>query len=148
MAFSTGYAAAWSDVQSLYTRLNTARQKFSMSTVSVPGNPGTMSPTQVTALKNAVEAMSSNQYVSSTANTGITVPAVGTLIYPDIFNSMSNTITNIQNKCVHNAAFYTSNHGFGSFSNHGFSSFGNHGFDSNGNFTFHSSSGTANSFTS
>lgn len=140
MAFSTGSAAVWSDVQSLYTRLNTARQKFSIATVSVPGNPGTMSPTQVTALKNAIEAMSSNKYVSTTANTGITVPAVGTLIYPNIFNSMSNTITNIQNKCVHNAAFYTSNHGFGSN--------GNHGFDSNSNNTFHSSSGKANSFSS
>ena len=140
MAFSTGSTASWSDVQSLYTRLNTARKKFSISTVSVPGNPGTMTPAQVTALKKAIEAMSSNKYVSDTAKTGITVPAAGTLIYPDIFKTMSTTITNIQNKCVHNASFYTNNHGF--------SSNGNHGFDSNGNFTFHSSSGTANSFTS
>ena len=140
MSLTQGSIASWSDIQTIYNNLNTARKKFSISTVSVPNNPGTMSPTQVTALKNAIEAMSSNKYVSSTANTGITVPAVGTLIYPDIFNSMSNTITKIQNKCIHNASFYTSNHGFGSN--------GNHGFGSNSNNTFHSSSGKANSFSS
>ena len=130
MSLTQGSIASWSDIQTIYNNLNTARKKFSISTVSVPDNPGTMSPTQVTALKNAIEAMSSNKYVSTTANTGITVPAVGTLIYPDIFNSMSSTITKIQNKCIHNASFYTSNHGFGS----------------NSNDTFHSSSGAANSF--
>ena len=34
MALSTGSQAAWSDIQTLFTNLNTARTKFSFATIT------------------------------------------------------------------------------------------------------------------
>lgn len=126
MAFSTGSSVTWSDVQALYNNLNSVKtNKLGQSAVAVPSNPGLTLPAQVTALKNAIESCKSNSYINAagTYNTGITVPSTGSLLYPGIFNTMSNTITKINDTCLHNSAHFTSNHGFGSFSNNGFGSF-------------------------
>lgn len=136
MAFSTGSTVAWSDVQAIYNSLNTARTKFGFSTVSVPSNPGSCLPSQVSALNNSIQAMSSSGYVGSNANTGITIPASGTLLYPGIFNTMKNTISTVQGLCK-----------FDSF-NSSFDGFSSCFFAENSCDTFHSSSSfsTANSF--
>lgn len=130
MAFSTGSTVSWADVQTLYNNLNAAKQHIGQSTVTVPSNPGLTVPSTVTALKNQIESCRSNGYVGNTALTGITVPSSGTLLYPDIFNRMSSTISAIRNTCLHNGANFSGNHGFGSFSCHGFGSFSMDMFDS------------------
>lgn len=117
MALSTGSTVAWSDIQALYNSLNSVKiNKLGQSAVAVPGNPGFTSPSQVTALKNAIESCRANSYIekAGTYATGITVPGSGTLLYPGIFNTMSQTITNINNTCLHNASHFTNNHGFSS----------------------------------
>lgn len=95
MAFSKDSTVAWSDVQGIYNSLNTARTKFGFSKVSVPSNPGTCLPAQVTSLNNSIQEMRSSGYVGSRANTGITIPARGSLLYPGIFNTMQNTINTV-----------------------------------------------------
>lgn len=135
MSLSQGSNVSWSDIQTIYNNLNAARQKFSFATVSVPSNPGYTMPSQVSDLKSRIEELRSNKYVGNTALTNVTVPARGTLLYPNIFNSMATTVKRIQDTCV-----------FDNFCNHcGFSS---DFFAENGNNTFHSSSGKANSFSS
>jgi hypothetical protein len=106
--------------------------------VTVPSNPGTVATSVVSNLKVAIEELANNKYISGTANTGITIPSVGTLIYPSPFTSMSGTINNISNVCT-----------FDSFTPCDF----NNDFSScyvaeNSDNTFHSSSsGAANGFT-
>lgn len=139
MSFTQGDTVSWGDVQSLYTRLQTAYTKFSLGTISTPSNPGLTVPSTVSALKTAIENARSNSYVSraGTYVTNVTVPSTGTYLYPDIFEQMSTTISNIQNTCAFNSAFFTSNHGFRTFS-------GNNGFSSNSFNTFHSRASSSN----
>lgn len=134
MALSSGNKVLWSDIQTIYNNLNSAKSRLSQSAVAVPANPGSTIPAQVSALKTAIESCNANSYINAAGThvTGITVPGSGTLLYPGIFNTMQDTITKINNTCLHNAAFYTNNHGFGSFSCHGFGSFDVNMFHSKG----------------
>lgn len=99
MALSTGNTAIWSDIQSLYTRLNTQRTRFGFSTVTVPGNPGTMVPKNISDLNTKVNEMSSNGYLTSVAITNVTVPSSGTLIKANPYTQISDTITKISGVC-------------------------------------------------
>lgn len=99
MALSTGNTAIWSDIQSLYTRLNTERTRFGFSKVTVPGNPGTMVPKNISDLNTKVNEMSSNGYLTSVAITNVTVPSSGTLIKANPYTQISDTITKISGVC-------------------------------------------------
>lgn len=137
MSISKGSKLSWSDIQSIYTSLNTERQRFGYSAVTVPSNPGKAATSAVSNLKTAIEELANNKYVNSTANTGVTVPSTGTLIYPLPFSTMSSTVGKIAGVCA-----------FDSFTPCDF----DNGFSScyvaeNNDNTFHSSSsGTANGF--
>lgn len=137
MSISKGSKLSWSDIQSIYTSLNTERKRFGYSTVTVPSNPGKATTSAVSNLKTAIEELKNNKYVSSTANTGVTIPSAGTLIYPLPFSTMSSTVGKIADVCA-----------FDSFTPCDF----DNGFSScyvaeNNDNTFHSSSsGTANGF--
>ena len=135
MSLSKGSSVSWSDIQTIYNNLNTARKKFSFATVTVPSNPGIAKPSQISSLKNSIEELRSNRYVGNTALTNVTVPSRGALLYPNIFSSMTTTIRRIQDTCV-----------FDNFCR--FDGFSSDFFAENGNNTFHSSSGRANSFSS
>lgn len=137
MSISKGSKLSWSDIQSIYTSLNGQRSRFGYSQVTVPSNPGKAATSAVSNLKVAIEELANNKYVGGTAYTGVTVPSVGTLIYPSPFTTMSGTVNNISNVCA-----------FDSFTPCDF----DNGFSScyvaeNADNTFHSSSsGAANGF--
>lgn len=137
MNISQGSKLSWSDIQNIYTSLNVERERFGYSEIAIPSNPGKATPNEVSNLKTAIEELKNNKYVSSTANTGVTVPSSGTLIYPLPFTTMSGTVSNIANVCA-----------FDSFTPCDF----DNGFSScyvaeNSDNTFHSSSsGASNSF--
>ena len=99
MALSTGNTAIWSDIQSLYTRLNTERTRFGFSTVTVPNNPGTMVPQNIADLNTKVNEMSSNGYLTSVAITNVTIPSSGSLIKANPYTEISDTITKISEVC-------------------------------------------------
>lgn len=113
MAISSSNTLSWNDIETLYTNLNTARQKFGFTTVTVPGNPGLAKPSSISDLDSVVNAMASNKYLTSTAVTGVTVPRAGSLIYPLEFTRIRTTIDNINNTCAFDAGFNSNNNGFG-----------------------------------
>lgn len=129
---SSGNQAKWSDITALYTALNTARKKFSFATVSVPAHQG--QPTNVsdiTQLNSFITQMQSNANLKNIAKP-VTPPVKGELLRPLFVNTLTSTITNIQN---------ANNFGNSSFGN---SSFGNTGWSNSswGNSSFSNSSWT------
>ena len=110
MSIAEGYKITWSDIQDIYTNLNTARTKFSMATVAVPSNPGKPYPSQINDLATLVDAMNSNEFLTGVANTGVSAPAVGSLIEPTEFNRISTTIDNIYRTCPHHGAYYSAHY--------------------------------------
>lgn len=103
MALQQEDKASWEDIQALYTAMNTARQKFSIKAVSIPENPGQITPENVTDLNTLVNNMSSNRYLTRVAVTGITPPTAGELIKPDVYTKISRTISRIQSTCAHDS---------------------------------------------
>lgn len=136
-----GDKVQWSDITALYTKLNTARTKFSFSTVTAPSNQGKTALAQdVKTLSNFINEMQSNSFLGSIAASNVN-PAVGTLMYPSFLDTLETTINNIQNTCTFgNSSFGDSSFGFGdtgfSFGDTSFS-FGNTSF---GNSSFGNSS--------
>ena len=132
-----GDKVQWSDITALYTKLNTARTKFSFSTVTAPNNQGKTALAQdVKTLSNFINEMQSNSFLGSIAASNVN-PAVGTLMYPSFLDTLETTINNIQNTCTFgNSSFGDSSFSFGdtgfSFGN---TSFGNSSF-SNSSFGF------------
>ena len=137
MAISENNKVLWSDIESLFTNLNTARKKFSMSTVTVPSNQNTTAKAEtVNDLKDLIEAMSSSPYIGSAASTGVVDLTAGQLIEPEPLNILSNKITEIQNICAFNSSFFTSFNS--SFNSSFFASF-NSSFNSSNFASFNSS---------
>lgn len=138
MSLTKDSSVLWSDIQAIYSELNTAKSRLSQTAVTVPSKPTTVKTDVVSNLKNAIESCDANKYISAAraAVTGVTVPSAGTLLYPDIFTRMRTTISKIQSTCLHDSAHYTSNHGFSSFSMNMFNSRAN---SSNSGFSYHNS---------
>lgn len=118
MALSTGSQAAWSDIQTLFTNLNTARTKFSYATITPTpaGGAGTSITTTntIAQLKTNIDAMKSNTFLSSTLSSfSLTVPASGTLIQPTLLNQISGTINEIQAKDAFKVGNSFSSNSFG-----------------------------------
>ena len=87
----------WEDIKNLYNLLNVERERFSMTTVSVPSNKDSLTEiADITDLKSQIQAMTSNGYVGSVASTsGVTVPSRGALLTPTPFTQMQTIIENI-----------------------------------------------------
>lgn len=102
MALSKGSPANWSDIQTLFTNLNTGRKKFNYSTISPSpaGGAGTTITTTntISQLKTAIDGMKNNSYLSSTLSSfSVSIPARGTLITPTTLNTITSTISQINN---------------------------------------------------
>ena len=119
MALSENNLMSWSDIETLFSNLNTARKKFSFSTVSTPSNRGVTARTDVaTSIERYIEDMSSSKYLTGVAVVNDTMPRVNELISPLVFTRMSTVISNINNTC----AFDATNNGFSfNSSDNGFS---------------------------
>ena len=109
MSIASGFKIDWIDIQNIYTDLNSARTKFNMATVTIPSNPGLIYSSHLTDLAALVDAMSSNSYIGTNANTGVSSQTPGNYIYPTQFSRIDTIVTNIKdNICPHNAAHYAS----------------------------------------
>jgi hypothetical protein len=141
---TAGNKANWSDITALYTKLNTARSKFSFSQITPTNRQGQVAQIEdVTRLNTFVSEMSSNKNLTNIAKP-VTVPGRGSLLQPLFLNTLSTTIDAIQNaNNFGNSSFGDSSWSFGdtgwSFGNTSFGdtsfSFGNTGF-SFGNSSF------------
>lgn len=124
---SSGNKANWSDITALYTKLNTARNKFGftpndVTPASRQGQQAAVS--DITALNNFITQMKSNANLTSVANP-VTPPTQGSLLQPLFLNTLSTTVDNIQNS--------------NNFTNSSFNSSFNASFNSNFNSSFNSS---------
>lgn len=139
----------WDDLKTLYTELNTQRQKFQLDTVSVPSNQNKQTKTSdISTLKDAIQSMSSHAQIGDNASTT-------SVIVPDQYSQMRQTpitqmrtVINRISQLAFNAGNFSNHNGtnFGGFhSSHfgGFDGFNFSGFHS-GNFTNVNSSNNAN----
>ena len=55
--------------------MNTAREKFSIQTVTVPDSPGKTFPDSIIALNTLVNDMAAHKFLSNIAKTGVTPPS-------------------------------------------------------------------------
>lgn len=139
----------WDDLKTLYTELNTQRQKFQLDTVSVPSNQNKQTKTSdISTLKDAIQSMSSHAQIGDNASTT-------SVIVPDQYSQMRQTpitqmrtVINRISQLAFNAGNFSNHNGtnFGGFHSGnfgGFDGFNFGGFHS-GNFTNVNSSNNAN----
>ena len=112
MALSTGNQATWADISALFTSLNKARQKFGFSQFTPNiNNPagaaqgGLAQPAVVQKLNDLIVEMRSNRYVSTNANSRITVPNRGTLLRATELVTIRSQIDTINNICANDSDF-------------------------------------------
>lgn len=112
MALSTGNQATWADISALFTSLNQARQKFGFSQFTPNiNNPagaaqgGLAQPAVVQKLNDLIVEMRSNRYVSTNANSRITVPNRGTLLRAIELVTIRSQIDTINNICANDSNF-------------------------------------------
>lgn len=130
----------WDDLKTLYTELNTQRQKFQLDTVSVPSNQNKQTKTSdISTLKDAIQSMSSHAQIGDNASTT-------SVIVPDQYSQMRQTpitqmrtVINRISQLAFNAGNFSNHNGtnFGGFNSSyfgGFDGFNFSGFHS-GNFT-------------
>lgn len=139
----------WDDLKTLYTELNTQRQKFQLDTVSVPSNQNKQTKTSdISTLKDAIQSMSSHAQIRDNASTT-------SVIVPDQYSQMRQTpitqmrtVINRISQLAFNAGNFSNHNGtnFGGFHSGnfgGFDGFNFSGFHS-GNFTNVNTSNNAN----
>ena len=112
MALSTGNQATWADISALFTSLNQARQKFGFSQFTPNiNNPagaaqgGLAQPSVVQKLNDLIVEMRSSRYVSTNANSRITVPNRGTLLRATELVTIRSQIDTINNICANDSNF-------------------------------------------
>lgn len=117
--FNAGDLVLWSYIQDIYGKINTGRTKFSIgSTITIPSNPGTVEPDEISTIQTYLNQFNNNTYVKNSTDAqsalnSITIPTRGTLLKPLNLQSTINTINNV---CTYDASFFSSNHSFrGSF---------------------------------
>lgn len=125
---STGDKTLWSELKALYTQLNTEREKFSISTVTVPENSGSlMEASSIRDLSNAIQAMTSNDQLRDVADTStIPIPNQNDQIRYTPISLLSDKITAIGEVTPCNLCFgttFNSSTFFGSIANRNTSSF-------------------------
>lgn len=139
----------WDDLKTLYTELNTQRQKFQLDTVSVPSNQNKQTKTSdISTLKDAIQSMSSHAQIGDNASTT-------SVIVPDQYSQMRQTpitqmrtVINRISQLAFNAGNFSNHNGtnFGGFHSGNFGSFDGFNFSGfhSGNFTNVNSSNNAN----
>lgn len=139
----------WDDLKTLYTELNTQRQKFQLDTVSVPSNQNKQTKTSdISTLKDAIQSMSSHAQIGDNASTT-------SVIVPDQYSQMRQTpitqmrtVINRISQLAFNAGNFSNHNGtnFGGFHSGNFGSFDGFNFGGfhSGNFTNVNSSNNAN----
>ena len=117
MSLTSNNLLAWSDIETIFSNLNTARKKFGFTTVSTPSNKNTLAKSEVaSSVERYIEDMQNNQYVRTVAVVNDAVPRVSELINPLIFTRMSTVISNVNNTCAFDASFKGSNNAHTQFS--------------------------------
>lgn len=91
----------WEDVENLYENLNVERERFSMTEVQIMDNPDYFVNKFLQTLKDKIQEMTSNSYISTTADTkDIIVPKKLDYIFPWHFLQFQDLIDKISDVCL------------------------------------------------
>ena len=160
MSITSGSSVLWSDIQNLYTQLNSIKTTHGIATTTVPSNPGLTKPSVVTDLKSLIDALSAERHIGSQATVSPAIPKAGEAMRPAPFTTIQDKLTALTGICHNdtgNFGFgFSTNDGFGFSTNDGFGfstrdSFrfsGDRGFSFSGRFSFGFSSRDGFSFSS
>ena len=117
MSLSENGKVLWSDIEALYTTLNTVQTRHQVTNTTKPNNQNKIaSANDAKALVNAIEALgtAATQITTSQADVAGTIPSVGDLLEPTIFRNCETTL-----QTLNGIAFRSGNFNFTSFSSHG-----------------------------
>ena len=105
MALTTGNAASWSDIEALFTSLNSARTKYGKSSISAGVTQGDrIAQGTISTLASGVTDLASVGNLSQYAVISGTIPSVGDLINPTYLNNIRTSISNITTCSGYNAS--------------------------------------------
>lgn len=109
MSVSSSGVVNWSNIQTLFTNLNTARAKFFPSqsnfSPSSGGQDGVILAKLIQDLNRYIESFSSNSYVGTRANISQSPPNVNDLISPTLINTFETTIRTINDTCAYDSSY-------------------------------------------
>lgn len=108
MSVSSSGVVNWSNIQTLFTNLNTARAKFFPSqsnfSPSSGGQDGVILAKLIQDLNRYIESFSSNSYVGTRANISQSPPNANDLISPTLINTFETTIRTINDTCAYDSS--------------------------------------------
>ena len=108
MSVSSSGVVNWSNIQTLFTNLNTARAKFFPSqsnfSPSSGGQDGVILAKLIQDLNRYIESFSSNSYVGTRANMSQSPPNANDLISPTLINTFETTIRTINDTCAYDSS--------------------------------------------
>ena len=109
MSVSSSGVVNWSNIQTLFTNLNTARAKFFPSqsnfSPSSGGQDGAILAKLIQDLNRYIESFSSNSYVGTRANISQSPPNANDLISPTLINTFETTIRTINDTCAYDSSY-------------------------------------------
>ena len=109
MSVSSSGVVSWSNIQTLFTNLNTARAKFFPSqsnfSPSSGGQDGVILAKLIQDLNRYIESFSSNSYVGTRANISQSPPNANDLISPTLINTFETTIRTINDTCAYDSSY-------------------------------------------
>ena len=108
MSVSSSGVVNWSNIQTLFTNLYTARAKFFPSqsnfSPSSGGQDGVILAKLIQDLNRYIESFSSNSYVGTRANISQSPPNANDLISPTLINTFETTIRTINDTCAYDSS--------------------------------------------
>ena len=105
MSIGAGNKILWSDIQAIYSQLNSVQTKFNITKTSTPSNPGVAKTTQFSSLRTAIFNLNNNSFIKNSGaitNFNMDVPSVGSLIDDQPFLNMQTALTKALNVCTFN----------------------------------------------
>ena len=109
MSVSSSGVVNWSNIQTLFTNLNTARAKFFPSqsnfSPSSGGQDGVILAKLIQDLNRYIESFSSNSYVGTRANISQSPPNANDLISPTLINTFETSIRTINDTCAYDSSY-------------------------------------------
>lgn len=108
MSVSSSEIVNWSNIQTLFTNLNTARAKFFPSqsnfSPSSGGQDGVILAKLIQDLNGYIESFSSSSYIGTRANISQSPPNANDLISPTLINTFETTIRTINDTCAYDSS--------------------------------------------
>lgn len=106
MALTTGSAAAWSDINTLYNNLSTVNSNHGCGrTITKPSKSagGSIAASDMSNLISNMAAMHySETHLSGAGYTDVSAPSAGSLISATLMTNINNNINNMLNTCHYN----------------------------------------------